>query len=222
MEKEPTLIIDRSDIKDLTVELVAQNPIWTDLLEAFEAVMKANVEAPLQQLEKIRYLDPGTEQEILQKTVRMLGFNPTQDVLDMSSNNLTRLVTQLSLYPDYNSTILFEKFIDLLLNAVTTVEYLYTKDYASFYPYPLGPLITEGGPWYKSTHINLYVELLNPKALENSSDTRSVFKRILDVFYEFCPISLVVKDLFFTINYQVQYGYSAILLSPEIELTLDH
>lgn len=222
MEKQPTLIIDKANILNLTPDIIEQSQVWVDLLKVFESVISANIEYPISQLEKLRYLDPTTEQEVLQKSVRMLGFNPTQDILDMSVDNLTRLVTQLSLYPDYNSTILFERFIDLLLNAVTNVEYLFTRDYVSFFPYPQGKLITEGGDWYKTTHINLFVELLNSKSLEDSVGRSQVFKRVVELFYEFAPISLVIKDFYFTVSYEIKYGYSALLLTPELELTLDH
>lgn len=206
---------------DLNVEILKQNPTWDDMLAAFDGMMATNVDAPIAQLETIRYLDPLAEVEVLQKTTRMLGFDASQDVLAMSAENLTRLVTQLPLYPDYNSTLLFQNFIDLLLNSITSIEYLFTKDYVNFYPYPKGDMITEGGPWFKTTHISLYVELLNPESLDVISG-KPLFRRVLDVFYTFCPIALVIKNFFFTIKYDLQYGYAVTLLPPDLEVDIDH
>jgi len=192
------------------------------MLEAFEGMMASNVDAPIAELEAIRYLDNTTDSVTIQQTVRLLGFDASQDVLNMSYDNLTRLVSQLPLYPDYNSTILFQNFIDMLLNAITKVEYLYTKDYVNFYPYAKGTLITEGGLWWKTTHISLYVEMLDPESLDVMSGGKSIYRRILDLFYAFCPIALVIKNFFFTINYKLDYGYAAVLTFPNIEVDIDH
>jgi len=207
---------------DLTVPLIAGNPTWTDMLAAFDGMMSVSVDSPLQQLETIRYLDASTDPGIVQKTIRMLGFDPAQDVLSMSTESLTRLVTQLPLYPNYNSTILFENFIDLLLNAVSTVEYLYTKDYVNFYPSPRGDLITEGGSWFKVTHINLYMELLHPETIDLSPGSKSIYRRIIDVFYAFCPIALVIQNFFFTIRSNVGYGFAVYMTPPDLEVVIDH
>jgi hypothetical protein len=214
--------IDKAGILDISPPILRNDPVWVQLVEAFETILQSSVYAPLEQLEKIRFLDPDTEELILQKTVRLLGFNPTQDVLDMSGNDLTRLVTQLPAYPDYNSTVLFEKFIDLLLNAITSVEYLYTRDYANFYAKAKGPLVTEGGSWFKTTHINLLVQLLNPTSVEASVGSDSVYSRIIDVFYSFSPATLVLNNFYFSIKDSIEYGYAVTLLEPELLITIDY
>jgi hypothetical protein len=208
---------------DLSVQLVKDSPTWTDMLTAFDGMMAANVDAPIEQLDIIRYLDSSTDPEIVQRTVRMLGFDASQDVMSMSSSTLTRLVTQLPLYPDYNSTLLFENFIDLLLNAITSIEYLYTKDYVNFYPYSKGSLVMDGGAWFKTTHINLSVDLLQPETLDTTSPgSLPIFKRVLAVFYTFCPIALVLEHFYFTIKYSIEYGMVSYTTSPDIEIDIDH
>lgn len=223
MAADPLLLQNqKAGSADLSVQLVKESPTFTDMLAAFDGMMASNVDAPIEQLDIIRYLDPAADPEIIQRTVRMLGFDASQDIMTMSSTTLTRLVTQLPLYPDYNSTILFENFIDLLLNALTTVEYLYTKDYVNFYPYAKGLMITDGGPWFKTTHVSLYIDMLSPESLDLSAGSKSLYRRILDLFYTFCPIALVLNDFFFVVNYRIEYGFVSYMTPPDLEQDIDH
>lgn len=217
----PVIETPQANTLDLTVPLVKDNPTWADMISAFDGMMAADVDAPIQQLDVLRFLEPGTDPVIIQRTVRMLGFDVSQDILGMNAGSLTRLVTQLPLYPDYNSTVLFENFIDLLLNALTSVEYLYTRDYTNFYSYPKGTMITEGGQWFKTTHVNLLVELLQADTAA-SSGSKTLFQRIVEVFYTFCPIALVLNNFIFVVNYKIEYGYAAYLIPPDLEQDIDH
>ena len=205
--------------QDISVDVIQSNLVWADFVEAFAAIMSVNVDGPTDKLTKLRFLQPLTEQALLQGTARMLGFNPAKDMLDMNSDTMTKLVTQLPMYPDYNSTVYFENFIDLLLNATTQVAYLFSKDYVNFYDAPQGTLVTDGGEWFQTTHIGLSIELHGTLTDQYG---QSYLSRILELFYQYCPIVLVLEHLFFTINYEVGYGYAAVLRPPELEITLEY
>ena len=105
-----------------------ENPVYKHLAEAFDAIMLRNVEEPLGQMASVRFLKDNYDREILKRTCRMLGYDISQDVLNLQTD-LTKLTTQLPLYADYNGTYMFEKFIELLLNGECEVEHLYAKVY---------------------------------------------------------------------------------------------
>jgi hypothetical protein len=182
----------QADLLDLAVPIVTSNPTWADMLDVFAQVMDTNVENPVAQLEKIRFIGENSDDNILQYTARLLGFDLTQDVLNLNADNLTKIATQLSMYPDSNGTEIFVKFIDLVLNATTEVENLYTKDYVNFYLEPQGPLVDEGGVWFKTTHIELGVALLGLEELQLGPGV-SLIGRIKELFYDFAPAALVIE-----------------------------
>src|SRR5438094_7674253 len=121
-----------ADLVDLAVPIIKGNTTWEDMLDVFNTVMSTNVDSPIEQLERIRFISAATDDQVLATTARLLGFDFTQDVLNLNADNLTKVVTQLSMYPDQNGTEYFTKFIDLVLNANTDVVYLYTEDYLNF------------------------------------------------------------------------------------------
>lgn len=183
---------------DLAPAPILDNPTWIDMLDVFAQVMDANVEDPIAQLEKIRFIGESSDDNILKYTARLLGFDLTQDVLNLNVDNLTKIATQLSMYPDSNGTELFVKFIDLVLNAVTEVNYLYTKDYVNFYPKKKGLLVSEGGKWFKTTHIELGVALLSLETLTLNPGT-TLLSRVHELFYEFSPAALVIERTNFNV-----------------------
>lgn len=185
---------------------LAANTTWTDLATAMVDLFGANVEGPTDQLTSLRFLETTFDQETLKRTCRMLGFDLTQDVLDLH-NNLTKIVTQLPLYAEQNGTKLFTKFIELLLNGTVEVTHLYSKInpedptyYGEFFPAPGGKLVTEGGDWFETTHINLVLGLLFDTAGLQSIvllPGQSLYQRITEIFYSLCPIALVINQFFF-------------------------
>lgn len=179
---------------DLIVSVLNDNKTFQDFVDAMSVVFETNVESPILQLEEVRYLGPNTEDTTLESTARLLGFDTSSDVLKMNKYNLLRLVTQLPLYPDSNSTPLFRNFIDILLNAITDIQYLYTKDYVNFYVEPKGGLVYDGGAWFKVTHIELNIALMNLNLIE-VQEGQSVFSRIVEVFHTFAPAPLVIERL---------------------------
>lgn len=189
---------DRASIQDLLTNILRENPTWRDLASAIQQVFAANVEDPIDQLAKLRWVRRETDPSVLEQSARMLGFDLTQDVLSLNAQNLTKIVTQLPHYPDHNSTRYFVNFIDMLLNATTDVRYLYTQDYTNFVETPGGPLVIDGGDWFLTTHIELNLGLLNLDSLL-LADGESLFTRIKDLFHTFSPVALVIERFYFVI-----------------------
>lgn len=181
----------QADLADLAVPIIKSNTTWDDMLQVFDTVMSTNVDSPIEQLERIRFISASTDDQVLATTARLLGFDFTQDVLNLNADNLTKVVTQLSLYPDQNGTQYFTKFIDLVLNATTEVVHLYTKDYLNFYEKPKGELVINGGEWFKTTHISLSINLFNLETLSLTAG-KTLFDRVKELFYNFAPAALVI------------------------------
>ena len=211
----------RASTVDLLVEMLKNNQVWADLAEAFNAVIDLNVDDLIRELERIRFITQDSDQELLKTTARMLGFDASQDVMNLNSDNLTRLVSQLPLYPDQNSTKYFSNFIDVLLNSSISVDYLYTEDYVNFYDEPTGPLITEGGSWFKTTHIGLTIALLSLSTLLLRPG-QTLLGRAKELFYEYAPIPLVVERITFAVVLEeVTFGVAATLAGGDAYIILD-
>jgi hypothetical protein len=192
----------KADLMDLMPEIVVNNPVWADMIQAFIQVMETNVDGPIDQLQTVRHINRYTEDEYLKYTARLIGFDVSQDILDRSSANLLKLVTQLPHYPDYNGPDLFIKFEELILNAKISMEHLYTEDYVNFYPEPGGGLLKLGhGNWFKTTHINLNIELRDSSVVLSTGDL--LYQRVRDIFYNFCPISLVINALYLVVTFDI-------------------
>ena len=214
---EPSLEISSVDLSELLAGPLTTNQTWTDLIDAFRQLIQSNVEAPIQQLERIRFMD-SSDETLLGYTCRLLGFDLTQDVLNLNTGNLLKVATQLSMYPDQNGTILFANFLNLILNAVTNVQYLYTKNYVQFFAAPGGDLIIDGGEWFKSTHVNLTIDLLSLNTLTMAPGV-TLYDKVIEIFYAFAPAALVVKST--TINVDsdpISFGFAA----AEIPLTVSY
>ena len=203
--------IPEAVIGDLLSEPLHSNQIWIDFVDAAQQVFGMNIEGPLKQLEEIRYLKAGTDLSILKLSAAMLGFDVSQDILEFSANSLLKIVPQLGYYPDNNGTNFFTRFIDMLLNASTQVDALYTRDYRNFYVKPYGTMITEGGEWYKTTHVEVTMALFITNEVKQAVNTvgTTFLGRIMEVFYAFAPIALVIKRFYFEYKETVNLGVCA-------------
>ncbi len=190
----------KASLLDLMPSSLRNKQTWADMMDVFARVIEINVEGPIEQLEAIRSVNAQTDTGVLNNTARLLGFDLSQDVLNLNADNLTKVVSQLSLYPDQNGTKLFVKFVDLVLNSVTELEYLWTKDYVNFYPVPGGATIKENGPWFKTTHIRLNLALQSLDTLTLDAGM-TLHKRTLDLFSSFAPVALVIETMDFVIRF---------------------
>lgn len=187
---------------------VVSAPAWKDTVEAFDVILQRNVDGPNRQFSELRFLKDRFDIEVLQKTCRLLGFDITQDVLDLQVD-LTKLVTQLPMYADYNGTYQFEKFIQLVLNGECEIEHLYAKIFSddpdNYYDFTtLEPerssMVTRGGDWVKTTHIDLKIGILFGSPSLDSivlNPGQSLYQRVIEIFYDHAPIALVIRKFMF-------------------------
>ena len=178
---------------------VETNMAWRDLLEAADFVTEQTSGHIISKIQSVRAIRSGTDDYTIRQTCRLLGFDLNSDVYSLNTSGMLKLATQLNRFSDYSSTPQFNKFMDMVLNAVSSVEYLWTNDYKSFFPVPKGISVDQGGDWYLTTHCNLSIELKTDAAtvaqvLKLAQGT-SIASKMRDVFYEFAPITLVLDSV---------------------------
>lgn len=195
--------IPEATIANLTTSRLTDRQVWADLVDAFDSVIIANVDEPIRQLEYLRFLPPGADPKIQAEVCRMLGFDLSQDVLNMSIDKFTQLASQLGMYPDTNGTEDFTKFISLMTNGNCSVEYLWTKDYVNFYPEPLGARLENGGDWFKTTHVDLNMGFSTLSGLQLKSG-QTLGQKIVELFYQQAPATLVIERQTFTVSIPCQ------------------
>lgn len=197
---------------DLVSPVLRNNQVWVDLVAALNEVMALNIDGPVRQLETLRYLPPDADQQLLADACRMLGFDLSQDVLNLSVDNFTKIATQLGMYPDNNGTEQFTKFISLLINGFCEVEYLWSKDYVNFYTQPQGETIENGGLWFKTTHVELSMGFLSTAGLELGSG-QTLFQKTKELFYKQAPITLVIDRSYMSVDTEVEFCFGARLIN---------
>lgn len=213
-------------VKLLTNRL-SSNQAWRDFSNTVEAVMSANVWDAADAVLNLR--DPEAIQEEFNGLLsRFLGISSS--VSQRLSTDSQRKLNK-ALYHYYKGR---NKSLDRLLSHVNNTRMeivpLWTQDYKTFHPAPLGATIYAGGSWYYTPHVRLQINandyvrvdsyLTHTGALgTNTSMLKNIslgstplvvsisYSQLLDLqttqdlFYEFAPIHLVLN--------QLAYQYSA-------------
>lgn len=140
------------------LDFLQDNPAWEELFSTMSEVNNDfNLES-IRQLLNIRKIDKDTDTEIVENSIRQLGINITRDIMSYRIDNLKRIFDTLPDYSLVSGTSAWDKFVSILLGAEFHAERLYTGDYSTFLPTPLGMLIQDGGTWYKTTHVDVSVD----------------------------------------------------------------
>jgi hypothetical protein len=190
---------------DLFPDLVIDIDAWNDFLNVADDVFSARIDSPIQQLEEIRDLKPldvadgGTDIEIKDRTIRLLGFDISHDFMSLNREQTAKLAYLFSHYYEQSSTDNWVKFFAFLLGRNVDVLNLYTQDYSSFYEIPLGDLNVDGGTFYKTTHVNVSIDLKGLEGKVIRRPDQALQDRVMELFYEYAPINLVVHQFFFGI-----------------------
>jgi hypothetical protein len=190
------LVRPKPVVGDLLSSYYKDRQVWVDFASAVEDVFFQNIETPTRQIEELRFLKENTDEAVLVETCRLMGFDLTQDILNLSVSRFTSIVNQLPLYNDYNGRDEFTKFLGLILGSPCHIIPLYTQDYDKFESKPQGLMLYEGGNWYKSTHVDFVVKRDNLMYVELSAG-QTLLSRAIEIFYDQAPITLVIHRLIF-------------------------
>jgi hypothetical protein len=216
-----SVVIKEAGVSDILTSRLLDHTTWSELMRVFDEALIANVDSPIKQLEQLRFLPPNADNTTLSDVCRMLGFDLSQDVMNMSIDKISKIATQLGMYPDTNGTEEFTKFISLMTNGTCTVDYLWTDDYINFSLTPGGATIDRGGNWFKTTHVDLNMGFSTLDGLQLRSG-QTLGQRIVEIFYQQAPATLVIRNQTFTVTMTIQsVAVGMILNSVERVYELD-
>lgn len=148
----------KTNLDAMLIDFLEGNLAWAELFDVLGQVNDETVLAALEKLLHIRKIDSDTSMDIVEESVRMLGLNLERDIMAMRSASFKKVFDAL---PDYAQTVGtkdWTKFCSFILGSQFETAPLYTNDYVSFLPTPLGTLIQDGGQWYKTNHVDLMID----------------------------------------------------------------
>lgn len=184
--------------------------LWEDFADTFETLMDDYVSDHIDDLASIRNVSKDSDPQVINLTARMLGFNFRDEILEaVGKDRIAAIIPMIGEFYTVANTDDFIRLIELTVGANVLLEHLYTNDYVNFKTFEQmsqkkGKLLDEnskGKDWFKTTHINIYVEYGNAKYLATKiaaplSDT------LIEIIEQFIPANLVLKNfgLRYTLN----------------------
>lgn len=145
-------------LPDMLVDILKENMTWSSLMKIIGDYTEENVTQYIRQLEDIRRITQATDDDIVDESLRTLGFDIHRDFLESNGKNIRRAFYQVGKYFMINGNKDYKYFIEFLMGRQIDVQTMYTQDYVNFYPRPLGSLKTDGGTWYSTSHVDLAVD----------------------------------------------------------------
>ncbi|QQO90252.1 Ig-like virion protein [Erwinia phage pEa_SNUABM_5] len=148
----------KSETEKFFIDFLQDNPAWEELFETMGEANDALNLATIQQLLDVRKITSSSPVELAEESLRLLGINISRDMMTYRIDTYRRIFDTL---PDYNlvsGTSSWPKFVSMLLGGQFESQRLYTADYQTFLPKPLGALVQDGGQWYRTTHVDLDVD----------------------------------------------------------------
>lgn len=201
---------------DLLVELLTSNDTYQHLVEAIDSLFANNIDLAIAQIGRLRSLRQTDDVNLRIETLRMLGFDISADFLTSNTdatgqtNVLAQIPYMFSLYHENAHNNDFWRFISFLLGRRISITPLYTNDYRFFYEEPQGTENIDGGDWYKTTHIDVAIGIENLYSNIIANVNKTYIDRVTDLFYEYTPIQLVVRNMFYALYCDVsQIGFTA-------------
>ncbi|QYW05474.1 hypothetical protein pEaSNUABM25_00118 [Erwinia phage pEa_SNUABM_25] len=140
------------------IDFVESNEAWAELFQIFDDHNDEQNLTAIQQLLDLRRINADSNDELAAASIRQLGINLTRDLMSARLPTLKRVIDCLPDWQQVSGTTQWNKFVGLLLGGQFDTNRLYTADYQTFLPTPLGALIQDGGQWYKTNKVNLEVD----------------------------------------------------------------
>ncbi|AQT28586.1 hypothetical protein YOLOSWAG_104 [Erwinia phage vB_EamM_Yoloswag] len=147
-----------SNTEQFFLDFLQDNPAWEELFETMGRLNDDLNLSTIQQLLDIRNITADSPTEIAEESIRQLGINVSRDMMSYRIDQYKRVIDVLPDYSQLAGTRDWSKFVSFLLGGQFDTTRLWTADYQTFLPTPLGVLIKDGGTWYKTTHVDLEVD----------------------------------------------------------------
>lgn len=177
-------------------------PFWRTLLDAVDSVWAAPIDNKVKDLyrinEVLRFnqteefaLTSSSNIDIMDRETAIKKLNSLGLKLrateNLSTTALTRICANISTYWFGKGNKHFMPFLEYALAVRAKAIPLYTQDYITFLEegdVGIGIKIYDGGTWYPTTHVNVY---LDPTTLVETD-----LQSFQDVFFAVAPYTLVV------------------------------
>lgn len=194
------------DFSSLQPEFFINEPTWSEFMEGLADVIQEQIREPIGEIEDIRHIVETTDPEIVSRTIKQLGFDIPADLIRHNAERLAKSVYMLALIHEKSGTEDFVKGVRFVLGRDIELSHTYTQDYENFYRQPAGPLIKEGGDWYKTTHVDLGMELIPSDINMILPVGKNLSDRLIDAYFEFAPINHVIREFYFMLKSQMFLG----------------
>lgn len=184
---------------------------FADFLDYYAETLNEVVRDPIEMLEHIRRLDKQTDPIIIERMLYQIGFNIPLDFIQHNFEVLRTSIQQLLTYHERSGTDDYIRMMTFIYGRQIDAIPLYTKDYKNFYTKPQGALVTKGGEWYLTTHVELTMQKLpsdKDLVLENGQTHKD---RFLKAFYEFAPWDIVIHHFYFGYELRAFIGISGVI-----------
>jgi hypothetical protein len=195
----------------LQPDIFFAQPWFEDFVEAYADVLNELIRDPMDQLENIRNVTSETDPWVAQQALKQIGFDLPADFIANNMNNLRSALQQLVHYAERSGTNFYPRQMEFIYGRSVDVVELYTNDYKAFYDRPYGPLLIDGGDWYKTTHVDLGMQLL-PTDMNLIVPRNTELKdRFLDAFYELAPWNVVVERFHYNVEIDMTVYLSGVV-----------
>lgn len=185
----------------------SQLNLWQDLLDQSEKMLDQYVSSSKTDLENLRDLTKQESPEVIKLSAKMVGLNLRDDLLTaLGSDRLRALIPMVSQFYKLAHTDEFIKLIELVLCSNVLLNHLYSNNYITFKSYhniSVSELLgkkSSNTAWFKTTHVNLYIEYEHVQQLVMQVESSSFIDLILSVL----PIHLVLHQLGFYYEFKEQ------------------
>lgn len=190
--------------RGLQPDIFFAQPWFSDFADSYAKTVNGLIRYPAYRLETIRSVETQSLESVVAKqTLIQYGINLPEDFVEHNYNNLVSMLPYIANYGERSGTVDQEKLMTAILGRRVDITPLYSANYEDFYAQPHGPLQVEGGNWYKTTHVNLAMQVLPSDKRLSIPRGKKLQDRFLQAFYEFAPWSIVLSEFTF------QYVHSA-------------
>lgn len=196
--------MEKLTFEGLDAEIFFAQPWFSDFTEVYAEVLNDRIRYPIAQLENIRLIDSDTDPYVVLQTLKQYGFDLPSDFIRHNLNRLGNSLSQLVLYAERSGANDYAHTLSYIFGRSVDSTGLYTNDYVNFYPQAYGTLQVDGGDWYKTTHIELGMQMLASDYSLLLPRGKTIKDRFLDAFYEFAPWNIVVERFYFNIDVGAQ------------------
>lgn len=204
--------MEKLTFEGLDAEIFFAQPWFADFMEVYADVLNDRIRDPISQLENIRRIDSETDPYVVTQTLKQYGFDLPTDFVRHNMNRLANSLSQLVLYAERSGANDYAHTMSFILGRSIDTTDLYTQDYTNFYPKAYGPLQVDGGEWYKTTHIELGMQMLATDYSLLLPRGKTIKDRFLDAFYEFAPWNVVVERFYFNVDVRASLYITGVIV----------